>query len=51
MTDCADIDMTDFMGGIDMTDIDFIDSIDCIDSINIMMDWNARGHGQCAQQQ
>ena len=45
-----------FMGGIgidfiDMTDIDFIDSIDCIDSINIMMDWNARGHGQCAQQQ
>jgi hypothetical protein len=37
-----------------MTDIDFsadIDCIDCIDCNDIMMDWKARSHGQCAQQQ
>ena len=39
------------MGGIDMTDIDFSADIDCIDCIDVMMDWKARSHGQCAQQQ
>ena len=49
--DSADIDFADIdFADIDFADIDCIDCIDCID-IDVMMDWNARSHGQRAQQQ